>query len=304
MQRYLPLAKVIRWAGGAVATAVLTTMVLALLPVAVATGAGVNYVALGDSYTAGALIPVQSTNPLGCFRSNHNYASVTAAALGLSLTDMSCSGATTADMNSAQSVTPGPANPPQLSAVSSSTQVVSLGIGGNDIGFESIVENCVALTPFGPTKVGLTCKGYYDPKGNDSLAAAINALAPKVAGILEQIHGAAPGAKVFVVGYPAILPPSGACWPSMPFESGDAQYLRSTEIELDTMLANVAGANGATYVDTFTPSVNHSACTPEGTRWVEPLVPGSLAAPFEPDATGEAGMATILESAMRSAGIS
>ncbi len=287
----------------AVLVGVLVPIGLGFLGVAPVDAASGGYVALGDSYTAGPLIPNQSLSPLGCLRSDHNYPHLVAAALGLALTDMSCSGATTADMTESQSTDLG-TNPPQLSALSSSTSVVTLGIGGNDIGFASIIENCAALTPWGPTTVGLTCKSYYDPNGNDQLMAAINALAPKVATVLQDIHALAPSAKVFVVGYPAILPPTGnGCWPTMPLTTTDVPYLRQTELELDAMLATTAAANGATYVDTYTPSESHNACTPESTRWVEPLTPASLAAPVHPNAAGEAAMASIVEGAMAKAGI-
>src|SRR5262245_31053508 len=93
--------------------------------------AGNGYVALGDSYTAGPLIPNQSLNPLGCLRSTNDYAAVAARALGLSLRDVSCSGATTSHMANPQNVTPGP-NPPQFDGLRSDTAVVTLGIGGND----------------------------------------------------------------------------------------------------------------------------------------------------------------------------
>jgi lysophospholipase L1-like esterase len=261
-------------------------------------GASGNYVALGDSYTSGPDIPTQSTSPAGCLRSNHNYPSATATALGLSLTDVSCSGATTADMTSSQAVTPGPANPPQLNAVTSSTQVVSIQVGGDDLGFTSIIENCAALTPWGPTKVGLNCKNYYDPHGNDSLQAAVNALEPRVVSVIADVQTKAPLARIFVVGYPAILPQNGACWPSMPFETGDAEYLNQTEVELNSALATAAASKGAIYVNTYTPSINHNACTAEATRWVEPLVPASPAYPVHPNANGEAAMAQALEAAM------
>lgn len=263
-------------------------------------GPGSSYVALGDSYTSGPDIPTQLANPAGCLRSNHDYPSDVATALGLRLTDVSCSGATTANMASSQAVSPGPANPPQLNAVTASTQVVTLQVGGDDLGFTNIVENCAAWTPWGPTKVGANCKSYYDPHGNDSLAAVITALGPKIAAVVQTVRStAAPGAKVFVVGYPAILPQNGACWPAMPFETGDAQYLSQTEVELNTMLSNVASANGATYVDTYTTSVSHNACTSKANRWVEPIVPASPAYPVHPNANGEAAMAQLLEAAMK-----
>ncbi|HXX88617.1 MAG TPA: SGNH/GDSL hydrolase family protein [Acidimicrobiales bacterium] len=293
-----------RWVLAASGATALACVSLVALPAAqVAGGSAVTYVALGDSYTAGPLVPAQSTNPLGCLRSDHNYPSDTAGALGLSLVDMSCSGATTADMTGPQQVTPGPANPPQLGAIRASTRVVSLQIGGNDIGFVDIIENCAALTPWGPTKVGLNCRDHYDPGGNDHLGATIAALEPAVAAIIDQVHAQAPQAEVFVVGYPAILPASGSCWPSLPIEKGDAAYLRQKELQLDDVLQSAATQNGATYVDTYGASLTHDACAPESTRWVEPLVPDAPAAPVHPNAAGEAGMAALLESAIRATGI-
>jgi hypothetical protein len=199
-------------------------------------------------------------------------------------------------------------NPPQLSAVTSTTSVVTLGISGNDIGFVSVIENCVALTPFGPTRVGQTCQSFYDPGGtsqNDKILAAIKATAPKVAAVLQHIHAqAAPGAKVFVVGYPAILPPSGnGCWPQMPLTFSDVGYLRQKEIQLNQMLATPAAHQGAIYVNTYRPSRNFNACQLPGARWIEPVVPISPAAPVHPNAMGEAGMAGVVETSMAAHGI-
>jgi hypothetical protein len=287
-----------------VAVAVLLPTTGALLAgTDVADASATGYAALGDSFTSGPDIPTQLTSPAGCLRSSNNYPHLTAAALTLTLSDVSCSGATTADMSVAQSVTPGPANPAQLSAVTTSTAAVSLQIGGDNLGFTSIIENCAALTPWGPTKVGANCKNYYDPGGRDSLAAAVNALAPTIGALLQQIRAQAPAADVFVVGYPALLPQSGACWPSMPFETTDALYLTQTEVELNQMLSNEAAANGDVFVNTYTPSISHNACTTEANRWVEPLVPASPAYPVHPNANGEAAMASLLEAAMTAKGL-
>src|SRR5512133_1207989 len=95
--------------------------VVAVLVVTLAVGAAnataADWVGLGDSYAAGPLIPNQELTPLGCLRSDHNFAHLAAAQLGQSLADVSCSGATTGDMTAPQDVTPGPANPPQFDAL-------------------------------------------------------------------------------------------------------------------------------------------------------------------------------------------
>jgi lysophospholipase L1-like esterase len=252
---------------------------------------GTSYVSLGDSYTSGPLIPDQTGSPLGCLRSNHNYPSLVAAAThAASFTDVSCSGADTTDMTQPEPVTLG-TNPPQDDALSAATTLVTLQIGGNDINFSGIIEKCAELSLTDP--FGAPCKQHYTSGGTDQLKAAVNATAPKVAADLQGIHADAPGARVLVVGYPAILPNTGdGCWPLVPVAYGDVPYLRGVEKELNAMLGTVAAANGATYVNTYTASIGHDACRSPGTKWVEGLVPTSPAAPFHPNARGERGMAT------------
>src|SRR3954454_15309042 len=86
-----------------------------------------RYVALGDSYTAGPLIPNQTLEPLGCLRSDHDYSSLIGGNLNEPVKDVSGSGADTKDMTNAQGVTPGP-NPPQLDALDGNVKVVTLQI--------------------------------------------------------------------------------------------------------------------------------------------------------------------------------
>ena len=255
------------------------------------------YVALGDSYTAGPVIPVQQNNPAGCLRSDHNYPHLVAATLGLQLRDASCSGATTADMTSPQNVTPGPANPPQFDSLTTDTRVVTLGIGGNDIGFVSVIENCGAHSPIGPTVSGdMTCRQHYvSPSGDDQISDAIQATAPKVGAVLDGIHGRAPAAKVYVVNYLDILPLTGTgCWPQMPLTQTDVPYLRAKEVELNSMLANEANSHRAQLIDAYSASVGRDTCQLPIARWVEPVVPVNPAAPVHPNAVGMAGTAAAV----------
>jgi len=253
-----------------------------------------SYVALGDSFTAGPLIPNQSLDPLGCLRSDRNYPHRVAPATGLpAFRDVSCSGADTGDMYTAQNVTPGP-NPPQLGALNTGTRLVTLGIGGNDIGFTGIIENCVTLIPW-----QTPCRDRYTAGGADELSARIAATAPKVGAVLDAIHARAPEARVLVLGYPAIVPDTGSgCWPTMPIGWNDVPYLRAKHKELNAMLSAQAAAHGATYVDVYTPSIGHDACRSVTTRWVEPIVPTQLAAPVHPNALGMTGMADVVTDAL------
>ncbi|MDX3072136.1 SGNH/GDSL hydrolase family protein [Streptomyces sp. NPDC088354] len=245
------------------------------------------YVALGDSYTSGPLIPTQVD--VNCARSDRNYPSLVAGRLrGAVLTDVSCGGATTAEMWQAQGT-----NPPQLDALSRRTSLVTVQIGGNDVGFGSIIRTCAGAALGDPT--GNPCQRYYSSGGSDQLRAAIDATAPKIDAVLDAVHRRAPHARVVVVGYPDLLPDSGVgCRPAVPFADGDFAYLRDTEKRLNAMLARRAKAARATYVDTYTPTVGHDMCTAPGVRWIEPLTPAAPAAPAHPNALGEKAMAAAV----------
>jgi lysophospholipase L1-like esterase len=101
---------------------------------------GAKYVALGSSFAAGPGVATQ----LGtCGRSDHNYSHLVAAELGLTLTDVSCGGATIPNIvNSTQRDAA-----PQIDAVSRDTALVTVTIGGNDIRFTPSTCACAGKAP-------------------------------------------------------------------------------------------------------------------------------------------------------------
>jgi lysophospholipase L1-like esterase len=290
--------------------ATLVTAVTALLATSgIATGtAGVSsrspfYVALGDSYTSGPGLPAQlgpQTNPpapAACQRSSDNYPTIVAKSLGVAVDDVSCLGASTKDLNASQ----GSGIPAQLSALGPSTSLVSLGIGGNDLGFSSVVANCAAITPWGATKVGWSCRSHYTVNGVDELVSLVHQVGDRVAALLTDVRSRAPQARVFVIGYPDIVPANGrGCWPMLPFSSPDLDYVRSIEVDLNDTLSSDASAAGDGFVNMATPSADHNACTSATSRWVEPIVPSPGTFPLHPSAVGMAGMARVLEGAIAS----
>ena len=268
------------------------------------------YVALGDSYTAGPKIPDQNGTPAGCDRSDRNYPALVADGLGLEgaeFRDMSCSGATTDDLFAPQSTDHG-VNPAQLSAVSGATRLVTLGIGGNDIGFSSMIGKCVQagfgyqLEKWADDKEAndAPCRDEYVSGGIDDVRARIKAAGDRVSVVLGDIERRAPKAQVYVVGYPSILPAKGGeCAQPMGLAPGDLSFLREKEQQLNTVLRDRARAAGAVYVDTYTPSVGLDACADRDVRWIEPLVPAAPAAAVHPNERGERGMARAV---LRAAG--
>jgi len=249
------------------------------------------FVALGDSFAAGNLIPASpSGTPAGCLRSSHDYGADAAAALGVTrYIDATCTSATTKSMTQPEPVLLG-TNPPQFNSLAADDSVVTLTIGGDDVGFLRVLETCAVLSL--TDLFGDPCQRHYTAGGTDRLAAAVNATAPKVAAVLRGIHARAPSARVLLVGYPDILPTTGdGCWPEVPFAFGDVPYLRGVEISVNQMLARTAAANGATFVDTYTPTIGHDACQSPQVKDVEGLIPASLAYPFHPNLRGERVMA-------------
>ncbi|MEU4570557.1 SGNH/GDSL hydrolase family protein [Micromonospora sp. NPDC023956] len=275
----------------AVAAATAGVLFAFTAPVSAAVPNG-RYVALGDSYTSAPLVPSQID--LNCLRSSRNYPSLVAASVGSSsLADVSCSGATTDDILYGGSGALGIPLPPQVNAVTPDTALVTVQIGGNDIGFSGIISDCVEASLSSP--LGSPCKNRYTAGGSDQLQARIAATAPKVTAVLQAIRRTAPGARVVVLGYPAILPDSGyGCWPVVPIAYQDVPYLRGVQKSLNAMLASTAAANNASYADVYAPSIGYDTCKSSGTRWVEGLIPLNAAAPFHPNARGEQGMANVL----------
>ncbi|MEU3275489.1 SGNH/GDSL hydrolase family protein [Saccharomonospora sp. NPDC006951] len=219
-----------------------------------------HYVALGDSYTSGPLIPVQRTDPAGCARSTSNYPSLLAERLHVrSFTDVSCGGASTPHMTHPQQVTGG-VNAPQFDALRRNTDLVTVGIGGNDHNvFGSIVGVCPALRESDPT--GSPCKEHFTVDGIDTLTQATIDIGHRVEDVLDGIHKRSPRATVLVVGYPRIAPPTGTCPEILPFADGDYAWVNSVEEALNDALAKAVAEDGrASFVDMYPASLGHDAC--------------------------------------------
>lgn len=281
--------------------------------------AGFEYVALGDSYSAGfGLIPYSDTSPFpgspnGCFQGLQNYPHQVAAQFGLNITDQTCSGAISANVGYPAGTTfsiplaaaPLPVLPAgaelqhtmtgmtapelQIAALSETTDIVTIAIGGNDLGFSSIATACVR-TAVGAGTVPLylymeqsidvpNCADYFgDPATypNADLASRMSgAVAPRIAGAVAAVKELAPNAQVFVVGYPQVSSPTAtdACFTptsddnAVPFSGVDLQFINSIEILLDGALQDAAEEYGFHYVPTFAATADHNLCSPEPWVW-------------------------------------
>ncbi|MFG2091407.1 MULTISPECIES: SGNH/GDSL hydrolase family protein [unclassified Spirillospora] len=256
-----------------------------------AQAASVEYVALGDSMASGPLIP-DITGPIGCGRSTGNYAHELADKLGANLRDVTCSAAKTKHMTEPQSTSVGGVDtgtvPPQLDALTASTTLVTLTIGGNDVGLVGVAEDCINLEPW-----ATPCKGEFE----DEVAQRTAELGPRLSAVLDGIRARSPKAHIVVTGYGLYIKPNG-CWPLQPVLPTDANFLQGAVNAMNGVIRQRTTAHGGTYIDLVTPSAGHDACQSGSKRWIEGYVPVNLAAPLHPNARGEAAYANIIHSAL------
>ncbi|MBX7464807.1 SGNH/GDSL hydrolase family protein [Streptomyces sp. NPDC059095] len=253
-----------------------------------AAAADYDWVALGDSYTAGV---IQAAGDIfevprdGCERTDRSYPQIIHRDLGalFELTDVSCGAATIEDVTFRAQQPIGrsvPGNPdpeapfapvpPQSEAVKSGTDVITVGVGGNTLGFGDILFKCLELGQ-GSGGAGTPCK--------DELAASVPGRLAKVSrdydAMLAKLHEKGPHAKILAVGYPTIIPKDTAkCQYNHPHQflsitPGDLDWLRQDVLEpLNKTIEKSTGTqDAAAFVDLYDSTQNHSVC--DAGKWVE-----------------------------------
>jgi hypothetical protein len=249
-----------------------------------ATTAPLRYVALGDSYSAGSGNVPDPSAPPGCARSILNYPHDIARATGVQLTDVTCGAAETKDFYTSQQ----PGVPPQLDALQTNTQLVTMTIGGNDSGvFIDTIVDCgsAGLSTAGQ---GSPCKDKYGSSFQDTIR---NTTYPALVKALRAVHAKSPHARVAILGYPWIMPKTVGCFDKMSIATGDVPYVRGIQATLNYAIQQAAAATGSIYVNMNVVSNGHDACKPIGVRWIEPVLQGTNPVVVHPNALGESKMA-------------
>ena len=219
-----------------------------------------KYVALGDSYTSGPGIEPMTSGP--CLRSTVNYPALVADALHVAqVSDVSCGGAATTDLVTAQALRPPPA--PQLDAVDSDTDLVTIGLGFNDLSLSyGLLFAC--LMPNGTPSKG--CQQILaTPESRQTLL--IEAVARRVEAAIEAVKKKAPHATVVLVGYPRIVPDAGSCPSRLPVPDKMLGRVRRALALMTEEWEQAAKATGAEYVDMYAISEGHDICA--GDPWID-----------------------------------
>ncbi|MBS4752881.1 SGNH/GDSL hydrolase family protein [Nocardioides sp. zg-ZUI104] len=235
-----------------------------------------RYVALGDSFTAAPGVGKQ-VGPAGCLRTDANYPHLVQERLGLELVDVSCSGATSADLTSPQAAA-GAGVTAQLDALTPQTDLVTLSMGGNDGGlYASFVSLCADVQGDGAQGRGL-CRD--NPRfAPDALDEEMADLRRRTAASVAAVQERAPQAQVVVVGYPQVVPVGESCH-QLPMVDDDVAFARSVNRRLAGALKGGAKAAGVPYVDAWRLSEGHDACSED--PWVAGLRPERPGFPVHP----------------------
>jgi len=247
-----------------VVTAVLFAISALVVAMAVpAAAAGANYVALGDSYASGVGAGDYIDSSGDCDRSPNAYSALWANANApASYTSVACSGATTASVESSQ-----------LSALNGSTSLVSVTVGGNDVGFSSIMEDCIL---YGTD----TCVSEVNSAEADARAN----LPGRLDTVYSDISSDAPSAHVVVLDYPHFYDLAASCSVGLSDES-------HTKIDegidvLDGLVQDAAGRHGFTFADVRGAFGGHELC--DSDPWLHSTNFLDLSESYHPTAAGHA----------------
>ncbi len=243
---------------------------------------GKKYVALGSSFASGpAIAPREPGAPRLAGRSRNNYAHLVADAARLQLTDVTSSGATCEHILHEQQY----GQPPQIRAVDAGTDLVTLTIGGNDIG---LTQYRVAHRLPLPLRLIPPIARLGD---ETAVNHRLHTIEQSLTEVLNTISQRAPRARILVVNYLSLLGPVSD--EDRPVDRNYHQFAES----LAAHTASAAARAGAELIDARTPSLDH----PPGSTgaWTSdgyiPL-PGRQypGAPFHPTAAGMAGVADLI----------
>ncbi|MEU9078986.1 SGNH/GDSL hydrolase family protein [Kitasatospora sp. NPDC004745] len=279
-----------------------------------------KWAALGDSYTAGV---IEATGGLtaprdGCARTTGSYPEIVRRGLGalVDLHNVSCSGATSADVDTNKQspigrplppfgvdpAAPYPPVPAQIDAVDPDEDVITVGVGGNDLGFGEILGDCIAL---GATHLGLgsPCKDKYDAQ----LAGRFDRLRTGYGAMLTALRQKAPSARIITVGYPHLVPEDATrCRFGDPlqfatFTTGDLAWARTSILEpLNQAIEQIASARQDTFVDLYAGSAEHSVC--DADHWLDGVLTSVIPLKYalvHPNADGQSFAATRVGAAVR-----
>jgi lysophospholipase L1-like esterase len=218
-----------------------------------------GYVALGDSYSSGVGTGSYTLDS-ACKRSVYAYPYLyTQTHPGTSLTFVACSGAKTSDLLTTQ-----------IQAVTSTTTLATMTIGGNDIGFANLIYQCTLSD----------CSAALDGT-RANLQTTLGAALDRVYTTVKA--RAAVGARIIVLGYPRVFSGAG-CFGTLGISSTERTKANALADALDQVIAAHASAEGVTYKSAIGAFTGHAVCS--SSPWLNGLNLFNTGESYHPNRSG------------------
>jgi lysophospholipase L1-like esterase len=136
-------------------------------------------------------------------------------------------------------------------------RVVSVSIGGNDIGFGDILQNCVephlTLKPSGQN-----CYSSYESR--QEIMQLIDRTVPRWTNLYKQLLSDNPAGRLYAIGYPSIVASDGKCGLNVHLSEPEIEFANQLVAYLDGSIKRAAQAAGVTYVDISHALDGHRLC--------------------------------------------
>jgi len=251
-----------------------------------------RYVALGSSMAAGPGIgPRAAGSPLRAGRSARNYPHLVAERLGYDLVDVTYSGATT--VNVLRERQHGAA--PQVDALDGSEHLVTVTIGGNDVGYVPLLFAATAPPLLRALPViGNAVRDLLDPSARERALADVGTSLREVG---RTVRTRAPQARIMFVDYLTLLPPAGT--PALPLSDVVAELGRHVAGRLAEITAEAASDTECEVIAAARASLAHHAWSADPwTVGAGSLLPWRRPKPFHPNAEGMRAVADLVAGAL------
>ena len=221
-------------------------------------GPSYTYAAIGDSYSSGEGNTPDEPDD-GCDRSpaafGRQFAANTPGIGNGGIEHVACSGATIANLTT----TGQNGEQPQISQISTGAKLVTVTIGGNNlggtsVGFAGILTYCLT----NPT----TCESNFNTDNSSNLYTYMDdTLEPQLVSTYKAIQARAPDAQVVAVTYPQIFQPGSSCVADGGLPVPDEQFLISVGFYLDNTIIAAAKQAGINVLDERYALLGHQLCS-------------------------------------------
>lgn len=271
-----------------------------------------RYVAMGDSYSSGEgawdyeegtdfddrddLWPFNDDEEAHnrCHRSANAYSQVLSGQNDFAggTTFVACSGSVMSDLDHPNHKETD--EDPQLDALGDDVSLVTMSMGGNDLGFADVVKDCIVN---GARGVGFadSCQEKHDQRITDLLPQLQQQLIERY----RQIREAAPNARIVIVGYPQLFVDNPQdSYGNLLFKE-DQVWMNQKAAALNAMLRDAARQAGVEFVDPTDVFRAHGIGSDD--PWINDLDlggPGMMVADpssFHPNAAGHAALAQLVQ---------